>query len=1218
MGVSENFAGGGVRHLEKVKNILKRCSIIGVMLSVVIAVLSPISAFAAEKEKKVVHVGLFEDTYNKVNDKGELYGYGFEYINKIAGYAGWTIEYVRADWHTCFDKLESGEIDILNGISYTDERAEDMLFSSLPMSDERYYLYVDTRNAVISASDMKSIDGKTVGVMEDAIPEDVLNAWEANNGISTVHTDITTEEDVLANLEAGKMDCFVSVEESWDQDYILPLIYIGSADVYFAVNKDRADLKDDLDNAMSRITNDDPFYTDSLYKQFFSAPTAALLTDDEKSWLKAHGAIRIGYADSDEGISSVSRTGELRGVINDYMEYAAGCFGDTTLEFETKGYSSLSDEIEALHNGEIDMIFKVPHNTYNAMQNGLSLSDTSMTVPYIAVTTAGHFDESAENTVAVSKDNQIRKWYIDGSYSNWKIVEYDSFNAAKKAVKDGEADCFIDRTGKARQYIKDRHYNVHMLEKDVNVSFAVENDNSILLSVLNKTLKTMKSDMLTNALSVYDSEKDTISIFEYVGDNLVQVITALLVLVLFLSFIVSALRKSKIAEAKLKEQLLVFDTLARNFKNVYFVDLKKETAKILKLDASYVDVPGKKDHHEFPFEAALGHWIDTIVYPEDRDKVKAAISLENVRRIFETQDEFVGNYRSLAGGELHHFQYTLNKADKDGTKAILGFQNVDDIVEDHLHAMEEEKKKEMALQDALTVARHATRAKTTFLSNMSHDIRTPMNAIIGYTALAQTHLDDKVQVEDYLGKIHTSGTHLLSLINEILDMSRIESGTVKLEENMVHIPDVLHDLRTMIQGQVASKQQHLYIDALDVVNEDVITDKLRLNQILLNIVSNAIKYTGIGGNIIIRVKEMPSSVKDYATYQFSVKDNGRGMSPEFVEHVFELFTRERTSTVSGIQGTGLGMSITKNIVDMMNGTITVESELEKGSEFVVTLDFRVTESAVNYKPIPELIGARALVVDDDVNTCQSVGKMLREIGMRPDWSTSGREAIIRAQEASKFQEEYKAYIIDYLMPDMNGIETVRQIRRVIKEEVPIIVLTAYDWTDFEEEARAAGVTAFVGKPIFMSELRKILSQEEEKVQKDEIEHYDYSGKHILLVEDNELNREIATAILEEAGMTIDTAADGTEAVDIMFKAAEDKYDLIFMDIQMPKMDGYTATREIRTFKNNKKANIPIVAMTANAFEEDRKKAFEAGMNGHIAKPISIEEIAKVLDGIFKK
>ena len=681
---------------------------------------------------------------------------------------------------------------------------------------------------------------------------------------------------------------------------------------------------------------------------------------------------------------------------------------------------------------------------------------------------------------------------------------------------------------------------------------------------------------------------------------------------------IDAQREIEAANRLLQEQVLVFNTLSRNFKNVYLADLEKKTARVLKLEASYVDVPGKTDHHEFPFDAVVGHWIDTLVHPDDREKIRVTITAENVKHVLETQDEMVGNYRSIVDGKLHHFQYSLSKADATGTKVILGFQNVDEIVDEHLAAVKREKEKEVALEDALNLARHATRAKTTFLSNMSHDIRTPMNAIIGYTALAQAHLDDPALVQDYLAKIHTSSTHLLSLINEILDMSRIESGTVKLEENVTHIPDVLHDLRTMIQGQVGAKQQNLYIDALDIVNEDVITDKLRLNQVLLNIVSNAIKYTGAGGDIIIRVKESPSSLKGYASYEFSVKDTGRGMSPEFVEHVFDSFSRERTSTVSGIQGTGLGMSITKNIVDMMNGDITVTSEVGKGSEFVVTLDFKLAENASAYQPIPELQGVRALVVDDDMNTCQSVGKMLREIGMRPDWSTSGREAVVRAEEASKFKEEYRAYIIDYLMPDMNGIETVRQIRRVISEEVPIIVLTAYDWADFEEEAREAGVTAFVAKPIFMSELRKVLTRpsEDEASSADEVRHYDYHGKHVLLVEDNELNREIATAILEEAGITVDVAEDGTEAVDVIYKAAEDTYDLVFMDIQMPKMDGYTATREIRTLKNNKKANIPIVAMTANAFDEDKRKSFEAGMNGHIAKPISIEEIAKVLDGIF--
>ena len=542
-------------------------------------------------------------------------------------------------------------------------------------------------------------------------------------------------------------------------------------------------------------------------------------------------------------------------------------------------------------------------------------------------------------------------------------------------------------------------------------------------------------------------------------------------------------------------------------------------------------------------------------------------------------------------------------------------------------ALDAEMEKDKALREqqdqlsvALAAAQQANKAKTMFLNSMSHDIRTPMNAIIGFTALAQTHIDNTEQVQDYLAKINTSSTHLLSLINDILDMSRIESGSVKLDEKPVHMPDLLHDLRTMIQGLINAKQLNLYIDTQDVQHEDVITDKLRLNQILINIVGNAIKFTPVGGDIIIHLVEKPCQTNGYTIYEFSIKDTGIGMSPEFVGHVFETFAREQSSTVSGIQGTGLGMAITKNIVEMMGGTIDVESEEGKGSKFTVTLTVRLANQPIQYKPIPELQGARALVVDDDIDTCRSVCKMLRSIEMRPEWTVTGKEAVLRAQDATELNDEYKVYIVDYLMPDMNGIETIRRIRRVIGENASIIVLTAYDWTDFEKEAREAGATAFVAKPIFMSELRSVLTrpvQVEENSDSTE-ESYDYSGKRVLLAEDNELNRELALAILEEIGMQIDCAQDGIEAVNIINEAPEDKYDLVLMDIQMPRMDGYTATREIRTLSNNRKANIPIVAMTANAFEEDRKKAFECGMNGHIVKPIDMKSIAKILNHIFEE
>ncbi len=548
-------------------------------------------------------------------------------------------------------------------------------------------------------------------------------------------------------------------------------------------------------------------------------------------------------------------------------------------------------------------------------------------------------------------------------------------------------------------------------------------------------------------------------------------------------------------------------------------------------------------------------------------------------------------------------------------------KKVEAALEAELEKDEELRAQQEQLSLALTAAQQANRAKTMFLNSMSHDIRTPMNAIIGFTALAQTHLDNKELVQDYLAKISTSSTHLLSLINDILDMSRIESGSVKLDEKAVHIPDLLHDLRIMIQGLINAKQQNLYIDAQDVQHEDVITDKLRLNQILINIVGNAIKFTPVGGDIIIHLVERPCQIKGYTTYEFSIKDTGIGMSSEFLDHVFDTFAREQSATVSGVQGTGLGMAITKNIVEMMGGTITVESEEGKGSKFMVTLNVRLAGHSIKYEPISELQGARALVVDDDVDTCRSVCKMLRSIDMNPDWTVTGKEAVLRAQDAAEINDEYKVYIVDYMIPDMNGIETIRRIRKVIKEDVPIIVLTAYDWTDFEKEAREAGATAFVAKPIFMSELRSVLTKPVQR----EVENYenventhDYSGKRILLVEDNELNRELASTLLKETGMVIDCAEDGIEAVNIINEAPEDKYDLVLMDIQMPRMDGYTATREIRTLPNNRKANIPIVAMTANAFDEDRRKAYECGMNGHIVKPIDMKVIVEILNQIFNE
>ena len=526
-----------------------------------------------------------------------------------------------------------------------------------------------------------------------------------------------------------------------------------------------------------------------------------------------------------------------------------------------------------------------------------------------------------------------------------------------------------------------------------------------------------------------------------------------------------------------------------------------------------------------------------------------------------------------------------------------------------------------ALSDAVAAAETANRAKSTFLSNMSHDIRTPMNAIIGFTTLALSNIDDTERVKDYLGKTLASSNHLLSLINDVLDMSRIESGKIHLEEVEVNLSDVLHDLKTIVSGQIFAKQLELYMDVMDVTDEDVYCDKTRLNQILLNLLSNAIKFTPAGGTVSVRVRQLAGKVRGCGQYEFRIKDNGIGMSPEFAKKIFEPFERERTSTVSRIQGTGLGMAITKNIVDMMGGTIEVQTAQGKGTEFTVCVPMRAQTEQRPVEKITELEGLKALVVDDDFNTCDSVTKMLVKVGMRAEWTLSGKEAVLRARQSIEMSDAYHAYIIDWRLPDMNGIEVTRRIRS-LNDDTPIIILTAYDWSDIEVEAKAAGVTAFCAKPMFMSDLRETLMSALGQKQTDAAQgllpdkNADFKGKHILLVEDNELNREIAQEILREYGFLVDSAENGAVAVEKVSTAAPGSYDLVLMDVQMPIMDGYTATRQIRALDDPARAKLPILAMTANAFDEDRRNALESGMNGFLSKPIVIGDLVQELHKIL--
>ena len=591
------------------------------------------------------------------------------------------------------------------------------------------------------------------------------------------------------------------------------------------------------------------------------------------------------------------------------------------------------------------------------------------------------------------------------------------------------------------------------------------------------------------------------------------------------------------------------------------------------------------------------------------------VNIEYLKKHFaQGETEVTVDYWGLASANMQicvRQSFIMTQDDESGDIiAMVVSKEITDVVK-------KQKEQTQALQDALMQAQHANRAKTTFLSNMSHDIRTPMNAIIGFATIAASHIDNKDQVRDCLQKVLSSSNHLLSLINDILDMSRIESGKVQIKEQECNISELMHNLVNIIQPQVKAKQLELFIDTFEVVNEDVLADALKINQVFINLMSNAVKYTPAGGTISFRIMQKTTFRHGYGDYTFIIKDTGIGMSPDFVAHIFEPFEREATATQSGIQGTGLGMAITKNIVEMMNGSISVESKLGKGSTFTVELTLKLQDTKKNAEQLKELHGLRALVVDDDFNICDSVSKMLKKLGMRAEWTTSGREAAYRAKLALEEGDSYHTYILDWQMPELNGVETARKIRKMVGDNAPIIILTAYDWSDIEEEAKAAGITAFCAKPLFMSDLKSALLAANNLLDKTEDvapwTTADFKGKRVLLVEDIELNREIAEFILTEAGFLVDCAPDGTDAVSMMEKAEENYYDVILMDVQMPIMNGYEATRSIRNMQRKDVKDLPIIAMTANALEEDKEAALKNGMSAHIAKPLDMDVFISVLN-----
>ena len=918
------------------------CAMLSLLL--LLSAMLPVKAAAETAPAKVVRVGSFEDTFNYVNERGARKGYGYELLETLSGYTGWQFEYVTCDWSDCFEKLKNGEIDIMGDISYTEDRAEEMLFSDEPMGEEKYYLYADFSRTDISASNFKTLNGKKIGVLMGTEPEEMLTEWEEKHGIKTEHVNISDNEDVKQKLANHEIDCFVSLEEAfWAELGISTMTRVGESGIYYAINKDRPDLKEELDYAMSVLDEADPFYTADLYKRYFSLDYTPILTGEEKAWLKEHGAIRMGFLTSDSGVSTYDpATGKLTGAITDYIQFAAGCLGNQELEFQIVGYDSKETELDALKSGEIDMVFHFDQSPNLAEEYRVACTNTTWTSNMMAVTNKEHFNENKANRVAVPQNKLSLKKYLAFYYPQWEIVDCDTQEDAAKLIETGRADCFVTGISSEENYSKKYGFYSVLLPNPAKSCFAVNSGNSSLLSILNKTLNAMPTNMLTGSLAMHKSSLRKVTLSEFIKDNffMVLLVSSIAVAVVLLT-ILKLLQKARKAEAAAKK--------AAN-------DTQELNAK---------------------------------------------------------------------------------------------------------------------LQVAVENAESANRAKSTFLFNMSHDIRTPMNAIIGYADLASRHLDDPAKLEKYMENIQVCGQNLLMLLNNVLDLARIENDKTEIEYSVSDVEKDFRNCIAMFQNQADSKGQTLTVTA-QLQHPYVYADIPHLTEVCTNLVSNAVKYTGACGTIHCDITQKPGKKEGWCDTVITVADNGIGMSQEFQKHIFEPFERERTSTVSKVEGSGIGMGIVKKLVGLMGGTVEVESKIGVGSTFAVTIPCRIAS---------------------------------------------------------------------------------------------------------QEETQAKRDTTSSDKK-------------------------NLSGTKILLAEDNDLNAEIAVELLQEEGCTVDRAKDGVECVDMLGKAANGTYQLILMDIQMPVMNGYDAAKKIRRMDDLPKADIPIIAMTANAFSEDKQAALDAGMNDHVSKPIN--------------
>ncbi|MBR4455326.1 MAG: response regulator [Solobacterium sp.] len=1052
-------------------------------------------------EPDVIRVGYYEnEVFQEGAEPGVIKtGYAYEYYRKISEYTGWNYEYVYGGFSELYEMLETGEIDLLAGLAYRPERAEVISYPDAIMGKETYYLVKHDRNTAITA-DPQSMNGTKIGVLNSAMVE-VLNRYLKENHVSAEVITFADHPQLLSAFDTETIDVLAAESNGTAvREHAQVIGSFGASDYYLCVSRKRPDLLRQLNEAQMLLEAEEPHYLSSLNAKYYSVSvTARAFSQVEREWIETHPQLKIGYLDEFLPYSDTDSKGMTTGLVKDLFPALLSSLGLSDIRLSYQGFRSYDELIEAIGNGEIDVVFPVGGGLYYSEESGIYQTNAVVSTP-ADIVYKGVYDEAAEQSFAVNENNRLQYYFVTTFYPDAEIVYVPSALACLDAVAAGTAGCTMADGMRAYYLLKNSRYrnlSFRQTSGSVDRSAGVKIGNEGLLKLLNRGINVLGSEWGQNMAYQYTDGLYTYSMQDFFRDNLTEASLIVLGAVSLLVF------------------FLVRDT--------------KRTKK--------------------------------------------------------------------------------EAMEKEGARLVLEQKNRE------LAASKE------ALFKALENAKRADRAKTVFLNNMSHDIRTPMNAIVGFTSLAESHIGNQEQVRDYLKKISVSSSHLLSLINDVLDMSRIESGKLTINEAEMNLPEVIHELGTIIQSGISAKQLSLFIDAQDIVHETIISDKLRISQILLNILSNAIKFTPAEGTIWFRVTERPLASEDcnMSEYEFRIRDHGIGMSEEFQKKIFDEFSRERSSTVSGIQGTGLGMAITKRIVDRMNGTVSVTSALNEGSEFIVKLPCRTVSDDTEKEPVPQLQNLHILTVDDDRDACRSLSTMLENLGLRPEWTCNPKEAAELAKNAIEANDPFRAFIVDLVMPLQSGIETVKAIRTAAGGDVPVIMLTAYDWTDQEEEARNAGVSVFCAKPVFPSQLKQMLSEPFRNGKSAETKSedpYEFRDKTILLTEDNEMNRMIATAILEEHGFRVETAVNGQEAVDAVISHPASAYDAILMDVQMPVMDGYEAAKQIRSLPDQEKAGLPIIAVTANVFEEDRKSVKEAGMDGYLAKPYDIDAILQTLHDIF--